>query len=239
MMPWVVFKSFPRPERGQPKNRRERYKLWQAKKKWQQTLLHYTSPAPESVIVTECYQESATVIIELNKKLPKAYVDDVVVGFQISGFTHFEFSPVHTVSQNIKEEMQLRKKYIENPPTSLPNAHRQIFHTRFAMKGDKDLFHDFGNSTFRLRINNLEPNHIYALRFSILTSHSMSETSDAVVIRTLAYSSPQQLEPPQPCKNNTHSIFAGRTVLNCIVVKVPKLDPNTLLPIEFYTCGPV
>ena len=69
MMPWVSFKSFPRPERGQPKNRRERYKLWQAKKKWQQTLLHYTSPAPESVIVTECYQESATVIIELNKKL--------------------------------------------------------------------------------------------------------------------------------------------------------------------------
>ena len=100
------------------------------------------------------------------------------------------------------------------------------------MKGDKGVFHDFGNSTFRLRINNLEPNHIYALRFSILTSHSMSETSDAVVIRTLAYSSPQQLEPPQPCKNNTHSIFAGRTVLNCIVVKVPKLDPNTLLPIE-------
>ena len=102
MMLWDIYKTFTRPEPPQPKNRRERYKRWQGKKRWEQSLLHYTGPSPKNVTISAVRQEKVEVIVELHDGLPKKYFDEVVVGFQITGFTTSDFSSTHSFPKNLQ-----------------------------------------------------------------------------------------------------------------------------------------
>ena len=241
MMSWDIYKSFPRPEPPQPKNRREKYKLWQAKKKWQQNLLRYTGPSPKQITIGRVVQEKVEVAVQLHDKLPKKYFKEVVAGFQITGFSTSDFLSTHAFPKNMKEEMEMRRNFMQEQQEQQGqewekeekvSTHPKIFRTRYIMKSNKNLLQDLGNNTFKLTINNLIPNQMYALRFTVFTNASIGEISKAIIFKTLPYTNPQQLDPPTLCKNNTHSILSGLTVQNCIIVKVPKEDPQSLLPIE-------
>ena len=90
MMSWDDYKAFPRPDPPSPKNRREKYKLWQAKKSWEQKLLHFTGPAPSSVTVGSITQTSVDLIVTFPKDLPKLFFKEVFDCFYVSGFTVFD-----------------------------------------------------------------------------------------------------------------------------------------------------
>eukprot|EP00943_MAST-04B_sp_MAST-4B-sp1_P007956 g7956.t1 len=233
LMSWDIYKSFPRPEPPQSKNRRERYKRWQGKRTWQQNLLHYTGPSPKNITINTLAQESVEVIVKLKDELPKKYFSEVVIGFQINGFTTLDFSPTRIFPKTLQEEMDMKRDFLQQQQGNEGlSRHSDIFHTRYVMKTDKEIMQDLGNNTFNLKIDNLTPNQMYALRFTVLTNYSIGERSKTIIFRTLDYTNPQQLDPPELCENNTHSLFAGLTVKNCLIVKLPIVDPNTLLPIE-------
>ena len=174
MMSWDDYKAFPRPDPPSPKNRREKYKLWQAKKSWEQKLLHFTGPAPSSVTVGSITQTSVDLIVTFPKDLPKLFFKEVFDCFYVSGFTVFDIVvPDDTV---------------ETHP-SLPFLARNVSGTALS------------ESSYRVTVGGLRPKEVYIICVAARTKLAKAESSEPIFVRTPAFTVPAP--PPAPEITNT------------------------------------
>ena len=207
-MIWDDYKSYPRPESNVKVNRREKYKQWQAQKSWEQLLHKHTGPAPEKIFVKKIAQEYVDITIKFEEALQKNYLDNILVGFLVSGF-----SPYDIISG------QKRSDYRFSPQKILLGKNHS-----FAKRT--------GPRSFRIRVQGLRRGESYAFRIAPISEEAVGEHSDTIFIKTTVYTVPGV--PPAPVALNTS--FGGRSVLASINIGSPSVTggyPVTALAIKW------